>query len=223
MAGSTGRYVCTGRYDYSLLKPCSERMYKSKTIDAFVWDYVVALITSESQFEERLRKAQEEEIENQNPMENELDHVIALIGQTEQEADQIARVIGKTKGVVAARLEKQIEEIDRRFQALQERKSELENNINKHYLTDNKILDLLEFRKIVAEGLQNPTFEDRRHWLEILMVEALIKNGKLEITCRLPDDSYIVDLNASNSQNGNSDNVTEFRTSRSLKTRRREK
>src|SRR5262249_7133764 len=77
MVGSKGRYLCGGRYVYPpnpLQKPCLEPMLNSNVLDSVVWHYVLELITSEEQFAERLRNAQEMELVNQRPLENELEH-----------------------------------------------------------------------------------------------------------------------------------------------------
>ena len=43
----------------------------------------------------------------------------------------------------------------------------------------------LEFRETVATDLQNPTFEDRRRWLEILQAKVKVTNGRAVVNCRL--------------------------------------
>jgi hypothetical protein len=52
----------------------------------------------------------------------------------------------------------------------------------------------MQFREIVAAGLSNPTFEDKRRWLEILQVTVTVKNRQAVIACRLPVDPLTVDL-----------------------------
>jgi hypothetical protein len=227
MSGSKGRYICGGKYDYSLLKPCLEPIYKGEFIDALVWEYVINLIMSPEQFEDRLRMAQELEIKNLKPIENELQNICELIERTEQDADQIADAIRKTRGIVVSRLQNQAEEINNRYEALINRKNELERNITKSYLTEDKILNLLEFREIVASGLENPNFEDKRRWLEILSVGIRIKNQIAVISCRLPIEPLEINLRDDISTGGGSDPASdsgqvgtyEFSTSRSLKTK----
>jgi hypothetical protein len=64
------------------------------------------------------------------------------------------------------------------------RKAELQDSLTLE-LTDSVIDDLMRFRETVAVGLQNPTFEDKRRWLEILRVNVTVKNGKFTISWRL--------------------------------------
>ncbi len=52
-------------------------------------------------------------------------------------------------------------------------------------LTERNIDNLLEFREAVAVGLENPTFEDKRRWLEILQAKVTVTNGIAVVTCRL--------------------------------------
>jgi len=90
----------------------------------------------------------------------------------------------KAKGIIAAQLEQQADEINRRFLALNTRKIELHEALAVE-LTENTIGNLIQFRESVALGLQNPTPEDKRCWLEILQTQVTVTNGIAVITCRL--------------------------------------
>ena len=104
--------------------------------------------------------------------------------QTEEEAEDIARAMTRAKGLVAAKLQQQADEVDKRFQALTARKSQLQES-SPPDLTDRVIDNLMRFREIVAIGFQNPTFDDKRRWLEILRVKVTVTNGKFVISWRL--------------------------------------
>ena len=65
-----------------------------------------------------------------------------------------------------------------------DRKIELENSLTLE-LTDTLIDDLMQFGETVAMGLQRPTFDDKRRWLEILGVRVTVTNGKFVISWRL--------------------------------------
>lgn len=43
----------------------------------------------------------------------------------------------------------------------------------------------MRFRETVVVGLQNPTFDDKRRWLEILRVKVTVANSKFVISWRL--------------------------------------
>jgi hypothetical protein len=81
-------------------------------------------------------------------------------------------------------LEQQGEEVNKRYQALAKRKIELQEALAVE-LSDNTINNLLQFRETVALGLENPTSEDRRRWLELLQTSVTVENQKAVITCRL--------------------------------------
>jgi hypothetical protein len=106
------------------------------------------------------------------------------LDQTEEEAEDIARAMTRAKGLVAAKLQQQADEVDKRFQALTARKSQLQES-SPPDLTDRVIDNLMRFREIVAIGFQNPTFDDKRRWLEILRVKVTVTNGKFVISWRL--------------------------------------
>jgi hypothetical protein len=144
---------------------------------------IVNILQDPSEFEEKLREAQAKEATTAQPKQKELEHVIALLADTEKEVDEIASATIKARGIVAARLEQQAEEVDRRYQALTARKSELQDALSLE-LTDNMIDDLMRFREIVATGLLNPTLDDKRRWLEILQTTVTVWGGLATITCR---------------------------------------
>ena len=142
------------------------------------------MIKDPEKFEDKLREAQAKEIATMRPKQRELEHVTGLLNDTEREADEIALVSRKVKGIVSEKLEKQSDEVNRRYQALQARKIELQEALEVE-LTENTIGYLLQFRETVAMGLENPTNEDRRRWLEILQTKVTVTNGIAVITCRL--------------------------------------
>ena len=88
------------------------------------------------------------------------------------------------QGILAAKLEKQCEEINRRYEAVTRRKKELEGALTIE-LTNQTVNDLLKFRETVALGLRNSKMEDRRHWLDMLQTIVGATGGIAAITCRL--------------------------------------
>jgi site-specific DNA recombinase len=185
VAGGKGKlYYCTRRYDpRGSEEPCREPFVKTALIEHLTWDYIMKLIRDPQMFEEKLREAQAHETATMYSKQKEFEHVIALLEDTEMEADIIAREIRKTKGIIHDKLEQQGEEVDRRHLALTKRKNELQEALAVE-LTDRTIDNLLRFREAVALGLENPTSEDRRRWLEILQTKVTVTNGIAVITCR---------------------------------------
>lgn len=56
------------------------------------------------------------------------------------------------------------------------------------------IVNLLRFRKAVVLGLGNPTFEDRRRWLDVLQTTGTVTNGIAIVRCRLGGKPIQYDL-----------------------------
>jgi len=182
MAGTAGKYLCTRHYVSG--RECSEPIVAGRLIEWVTWDYIMGLITNQEQFEEKLRQAQAQESETLQPKQKELDHISALLHDTESEADEIARASRKAKGIIAQKLAQQADEVNRRYQAFTTRIVELQDALS-HELTENNIDNLLQFRETVATGLQDPTPADMRRWLEILQVVVTVKDQISIITCRL--------------------------------------
>ena len=194
MVGTNGTtYYCTRRYPSNGDKPCKEPFVKAHVAENITWGYILRLLTNADEFEQALREAQAIEAEQMQPKQKELEHVIALIADTEYEAEQIAESTKKVKGIVGEKLQVQADEIDRRYQVLQARRLKLEEDL-KSELTDNNIDDLLQFRETVAVGLNHPMPEERRAWLELLQTRVTVCNGIAAVTCRLSREVVSFDL-----------------------------
>jgi hypothetical protein len=95
-------------------------------IEPFTWDYGMMLITNPELFEQKLRHAQAQEYQTIRPKQKELEHIVTSIKQSEKEADDIARAMTKTNGLVALILPQQAHEVDWRYHAFIARKMELQ-------------------------------------------------------------------------------------------------
>jgi site-specific DNA recombinase len=194
MVGTHEKYCCTRRYNPTGNKePCTEPLVRGAIIEPVTWNYIMKLVKDPQQFEEKLRQAQAKEGVTMQPKQKELEHVIALLEETEREAEVIARETLKAKGIIAAKLEHQGEEVNRRYEALSARKIELQETLTLE-LTDQTINNLLQFRETVALGLENPTFEDKRLWLELLQASVTVENQKAVIRCRISSKPFTFDL-----------------------------
>jgi site-specific DNA recombinase len=196
--GKGNLYACTRRYNPTgNEEACKEPLVSLGLIECVTWNYIMSLITDSQKFEEKLREAQAQESANMRPKQKELDHVQALLKGTENEAEQIARELHKTKGIIREKLEQQGEEVNRRYQALTRREAELQEALT-FELTERNIDNLLEFREAVSVGLENPTFEDKRRWLEILQTKVTVTNGIAVVTCRLGGKPFKYSLSGYN-------------------------
>ena len=100
----------------------------------------------------------------------------------QMEADEIAWQLPKQKGIFAAKLQQQSDEVNLMHQ--DDAQSRIQEALA-FELTNHNIANLLQFRETVALGLENPTDEDRRRWLEILQTTVTLTGGIAIITCRL--------------------------------------
>lgn len=193
MVGSNGLYYCPQRYGTNGKEKCTEPFVKACKVEYIAWGYILQMLTNADEFECALREAQALEAEQQQPKQKELEHVIALLTATEYEAETVAATLKKVKGIVGEKLQVQSDEIDRRYQVLQVRKKKLEEEL-KSELTDTTIADLLQFREAVAVGLNNPTHEERRLWLELLQTRVTVTNEIAVVTCRLSGEEAEFEL-----------------------------
>lgn len=144
------------------------------------------LVTDPIYFEDKLRQAQAEELAALEPKANKLDHVNALITQVECEAEELAHALRTARGIIRTKLEAQQDEINERYEALHETRVKLEKELSRQVLTDETLKDIRRFRETALIGLNNPTNEDMRRWIEILDVNVIVNNGQVSITCKLP-------------------------------------
>ena len=83
MAGTSGRYICTRRNNTNSSE-CKEPYVIGELIESVTWDYVMGLITNPEKFEQKLRPAQVQEAEGAQPKQKELEHIVALLKDTEK-------------------------------------------------------------------------------------------------------------------------------------------
>jgi len=193
MVGSNGLYYCTARYYANGWEKCTEPIIKGRKVEYIAWGYILRLLTHAEEFEQALRDAQANEADQMQPKQRELEHVAALILDTEYEAEEVAETLKKVKGIVGEKLQAQADEIDRRYQVLLKRKVKLESELEIE-LTDGTIENMLEFQAAVAVGINNPTSEERRLWLEALKTKVIVTNGIVIVTCRLSGEAVKFDL-----------------------------
>lgn len=201
MVGGGGRddlyyYYCPRKHSSGVAfgrDVCNAPLVRTRKVEYVTWGYVMSLLTNAEEFEEKLREAQAIEAEQMQPKQKELEHVIAMITDTEYEAEQVAETLKNVRGIINAKLKAQADEIDRRYQVLQARKAKLESEFDVE-LTDETIENLIQFRETVAIGLNNPTPEERRLWLELLQTRVTVSHGIAVVTCRLSGEAVSFEL-----------------------------
>jgi len=183
-------YRCSSYYNYhASLAPreCSEKSIRGEFPEAKAWKHVLDVINSDAErFEQALREAQAAEAEAKRPKQERLETVKRLIVDCEARADELAEAIKRVRGLVEKSLQRDIDEIDREYNALRKERDDLEAELTAESLTDDDIAAALEFREDVKAGMDNPTFEDKRWALEVLRVSVTVKNGKVTVSCLIP-------------------------------------
>jgi DNA invertase Pin-like site-specific DNA recombinase len=162
-------------------RECFEPQFDAKNLEKIVWDYVRQLMLGD--FEQELRKAQEAESTRNEPLLREVEILSDLIRHLEDEAANLARSLGRVSGVVASKLNEEIELVNQRHAQLIEKKAELERNLNDKPFSPAQVESLLAFRNNVIAGIENATREDIRRYYEILNVKVLIRNHKVKVSC----------------------------------------
>ncbi len=176
---------------------CHESLVHGDRLEAIVWQWILGIITDPVQLESNLRQAQADELAVKQPKCDELGHVNALIAQAEAEADENIALMKcvPRNGIRYKKLEAEGLQIEARHTDLIQRRETLQAEIETQAITDENITNLVQFGQRVKLGLENPTFEQKRRWLEWLRTEITISHAKGVITCRLPVEPYSFDLN----------------------------
>lgn len=180
-------YYCSRKYGSGVSvgsDVCSEPIIRGQKLEYIAWSYVIRLLTNADEFEQKLREAQQLEAEQRQPKQKELEIVLSLMEQTEREAEEAAVALSQVRGIVGKKLQIQADEIDRRYQALLVRKEKLEVDLEVE-LSNETVEEVMIFREAVAVGLNDPTPEEQRLWLELLQTRVTVSNGEAVVTCRL--------------------------------------
>lgn len=174
---------------YKGLEPvtCHAKMVRAKIVEAGVWDIIYNAMTGDpEQFERDLREAQALQEQQSKPKVDELQTVLDYLAEAEKEADEIAQALRKAKGAVAASLERQQDECNKKYDALTKRRDELQAELAQRTLTDEAIDETLQFRADVAAGLREPTSDDLRFYYRQLNVRVMVDGDVVTVLYDVP-------------------------------------
>ncbi len=191
--GSNGRYICSSSTSikrHYVSERCKEPSVKAWKLEGIVWDEVLYLITNPDHLESRLREARDQAYDASKPKRDELNIVNEIIRETETEAADIAQAMIDARGskLVATRLQAQAQEVDDRHAKLLVRRDALTSEIERATISDEDIAVLAQYRADALAGLENPTPQLKRHWLELLKVRVKIIDGRAELICLISQD-----------------------------------
>ena len=175
--------------------PCDEPLKNliGKKVEEWVWGQILNVMTDPVGFEKALRESQQAELDTLEPKRARLGVVLDLLKQCESEAAEVAAALKHARGVVGAKLQADIDQINKRYDELSTERDALETAVNARLLTDEDIAAALQFREDTIEGLQNSTFDDMRHMLEILQVTVTVHTGEINLACCFPTFTPSID------------------------------
>jgi hypothetical protein len=160
-------------------------MVRADAIEFAVWESIVQLFQDKIELERLLMVAQEDEQKGLDPKQEELAAVLNILEDTEREAFEIGQALRRAGGIVAKTLEKNMDDVNRRYDALCKRRDELIEELKGARLTDSAIQDALQFSENVRVGIENADFETKRRNLDLLGVKVVIEGKRFTISCLL--------------------------------------
>lgn len=187
--GKHYRYKCGAVHLAGIeTRVCHEPVYDviGRKVEAWVWGEILNMMTEPVEFEKALREAQQTELNALEPQRARLAVVLDLIKQCENEAAEVAAALSRARGIVGAQLQANADQINKRYDELIEERDHLQAAVNARALSDEDITAALQFREDTIEGLQNPTFDNKRRMLEILQVQVTVKDGQITLSCCFP-------------------------------------
>ena len=145
-------------------------------------------------------KRKGEEINKLQSKHERIETIDMLLKDTEREAAQLAAALAKvSRGIVGKTLEAKVNEVERRYTALSQERDELQASLTAQTFTDESIQETMRFREEVLVGMRKPTFEDKRHILEMLRVEVTVTDGQAWAKCVVPIGTRVFNLHTSRS------------------------
>jgi hypothetical protein len=153
-------------------------------IEAAAWDYLLDVITNHAELEAELRHAQALEELAKQPKRDELETVLEMLTEAEKEAGEIAEALkNRPGGPVKDNLKRQEADLTTRYARLTRKRDDLQAEIEAQSITDQDIKQALSFQQAVKAGLQDPTWDDKRFYLEQLRFQAVIEEGQARFSC----------------------------------------
>lgn len=175
---------------YYRCRPCGEphagkRNQPGERLEAEAWQFVLDAMAED--FEALLSEAQELEHETQQPKLARLEIVDATIQQCEAEAAEVARAFKAARGLVKASLERDMDDVNARYEALSRERARLVAEIEQETLTDTDRDYALQFRSDFVRGLRDATPRDKMELFGVLDVEIhMLDDDHARITGRAP-------------------------------------
>lgn len=194
-----GRSVSDGKYRYYAcsvrglyivdIRGCTIKVIKADIVETKVIDWIRKLIENPETLEADLREAQSRQLETVEPKRWQVESIDALIVTAEKElAENLSLMHGLEEHSRRYKMLKiEGDEIEARLSQLEARKATLQAEIQGQVIEDEDIRDIVTYSRDAKEGLDSPTFEQRRHWIEVLHVQVELTSQTTAIArCVLP-------------------------------------
>ena len=181
------RYSCSEKGGY---RKCSVYVRASEFEESF-WKEIENLLSEPERLEEGLEKARrvlEQSLEDKTAR---IFDIERLIKEAIDEADALAKALGKSKGVVGEAIQSRMNEVNARYDALTREKQELVNNLKVEI--DQDRIDLLEkLQRKFYKGLANLTEEEKRSILQLMSTQIVIFEDRAVVNLNISPEFQIV-------------------------------
>ena len=160
---------------------CPNKPIRADAIEADVWDEIEELFSDLERLAALLKEAQQSEDDKLQVIRDKLQITEELIKDVEGEIHDIAMAMRAARGRVVAEFEKQQDDANARLDSLIAQREKHIAQLGARRLTDEVIAAFMRFGEDVNEGIQNPTFEEKRRYLEMLDVKVTVTPGHYHV------------------------------------------
>jgi hypothetical protein len=167
-------------------RACTEKPIRANAAEKNVWEYIERHFSNLDRLGDELKAAQQDEFDRQEPKRVELENVEAMLADAERDAEKIARAMKDAEeGAVKRSLQRDEREVNARCDELTKRRDKLQAELGARLLTDERIARMVQYARDVREEMENPTFDDKRRYLQMLGAQAQVEHGRVWVSCVL--------------------------------------
>ena len=196
-------YICASN-PYSTKveqRKCEQKPVRCDNLDDLAWESVKGLFSDLDRLWAELKRAQQNELTDQDPKRDELQAIDDFIRQAEAEIDEIAVALRKASGRVGDSLKKQMDDTNARYDGYIVRRAEIQKELGARRLTDDTLKDIAEFAKNVRLGIDEADFQTKRKIIDLLDVQVTVKDDKAQMTCAIASSTSWITLSRKRSRN----------------------
>ncbi|HQE91714.1 MAG TPA: recombinase family protein [Anaerolineae bacterium] len=174
-------YICSVARSYFANleeRTCYEKFADAEKLETAVWEFYLDILRNPETFKAKLQRAQQLELEEQEPKRQELESVNTLILEAEAEATQLAAALTKATGLVEKVIQDKMTALNERYKALETRRDELTAILANRRLTDEAIDATLQFAADVARGIDEPDNAAKRKVIDMFDTRITVQEGR---------------------------------------------